>query len=308
LTSADGLAGRNVLVTGARGFIGANLRHALNAVGAHITATSRSPYEEPGATWRVADLSTPEAAMQLVDEARADVVFHLSGYVTTARAVENVLPATQANFLDALNLMIAANARPGCRLVLANSLEEPSDQEAGAAPSSPYAAAKYASTSYARMFHALYGTPIAIARISMGYGPRQSDLKKLVPYLCLSALRGEEPALSSGARTCDWVFADDIISGLIACALSDEAMGQVIDIATNEMASVRQVAELIAELVPGAPPAQFGALQDRNLERLRPADVDFAYQRTGWRASTLLREGLAATVDYYRWAIGQGLA
>jgi len=306
--SLDGLAGKNVLITGARGFIGTNLRHALNAVGAKITATSRAPHAEPGATWRVADLSTPEAAGRLVDEARADVIFHLSGYVTTARPVENVIPATQANLLDGLNLMIAANARPGCRLVLANSLEEPSDEEAGAPPSSPYAAAKYASTSYARMFHALYGTPIAIARIAMGYGPRQSDLKKLVPYLCLSALRGEEAALSSGARTCDWVFADDIISGLVACALSDGAMGQVVDIATNEMASVRQVAEIIAELVPSAPAARFGALQDRSLERLRPADVDQAYQRTGWRASTHLREGLAATVDYYRRAIAEGLA
>ena len=222
-------------------------------MGAHITATSRSFHEEPGAAWRVADLSTPQAAARLVDEAQADVIFHLSGHVTAVRSVENVLPATQANFLDSLNLMLATHARPNCRLVLANSLEEPSDQEAGAAPSSPYAAAKYASTSYAKMFHALYGTPIAVARIAMGYGPRQSDLKKLVPYLCLSALRGEAPALSSGGRTCDWVFADDIVSGLIACAISDAAMGQVVDIATNEMASVRQVAEIIAELAPGAP-------------------------------------------------------
>lgn len=306
--SVDGLAGKNVLVTGARGFIGANLRHALTAAGANITATSRAPHTEPGATWRIADLSSPDAAMRLVDEAQADIIFHLSGHVTAVRAVENVIPATQANFLDGLHLMIAANARPGCRLVLANSLEEPSDEEAGAPPSSPYAAAKYASTSYARMFHALYGTPIVIARIAMGYGPRQSDLKKLVPYLCLSALRGEAPALSSGARICDWVFADDIASGLIACALSDGAMGRVVDIATSEMASVRHVAETIAALVPGSPPPRFGALNDRSLERLRPANVDQAFELTGWRASTYLRDGLAATVDYYRRAIAEGVA
>jgi UDP-glucose 4-epimerase len=306
--SFDLLSGKSVLVTGARGFIGSNLRMLLSKAGAQVTATSRSPCEEPGATWRTADLTTPHSAERLVAEVEPDFIFHLSGYVTAARGLEHVGPALQANLLDAVNLMTAASKRPGCRVVLANSLEEPSEEEYNAPPTSPYAAAKYAGTCYARMYHALYDLPVAITRISMGYGPRQSDLKKLVPYLCLSALKGEQPSLSSGARTCDWVFGEDIAEGMVASILSDKAMGQVIDIASGEMASVRFVAETIVELTPGAPEPLFGALQDRSLERLRPADIEGAFERTGWRAKVDLNEGLRRSVDYYRQLIAEGKA
>lgn len=304
--SADAFASKNVLITGARGFIGANLRALLSEVGAKVTATSRAPCDEAGAVWRLADLSTPESAVRLVEEAAPDYIFHLSGYVTAARGIEHVVPALQANQLDAIHLMMAVTGKPGCRLVLANSLEEPSAEEYDAPPTSPYAAAKYAATSYARMFHALYGTQVSIARISMGYGPRQSDLKKLVPYLCLSAIRGEEASLSSGGRTCDWIFGEDIAAGMMACALSDAATGQVIDLASGEMANVRHVAETIVSLVPGAPAPRFGALEDRSLERLRPADTQASFERTGWRTAVGLREGLERTVAYYRDAIAGG--
>ncbi len=66
--------------------------------------------------------------------------------------------------------------------MLASAIEEPTAEEAGAAPVSPYAAAKLASTGYARVFHALYGLHVVPARIGMVYAQRQSDVIKLVPH------------------------------------------------------------------------------------------------------------------------------
>ncbi len=129
------LAGRDVLVTGGTGFIGANLCAALSGAGARVTATSRQAQAEaPGITWRVADLARPENAAALIEESRPEFVFHLAGYVTGGRDLEHVLPALEANCVAAVNLMTAAAARPGVRVVLANSLEEPSEEEAGAPP------------------------------------------------------------------------------------------------------------------------------------------------------------------------------
>ena len=82
-----------------------------------------------------------------------------------------------------MNVLIEAT-RAGCeRIVLTSSMEVPGMDQLGAPPPSPYAAAKWASVLYARMFHALYECPVAILRVFMVYGPEQADRTKLIPYV-----------------------------------------------------------------------------------------------------------------------------
>jgi UDP-glucose 4-epimerase len=266
-----------------------------------VTAVSRRPVAQQGSgvSWRVGDLTAAEASAALLQETRPEFIFHMAGYVTGARGLEHVLPALEANCVMAVNLMVAATALPGARVVLANSLEEPAPGEAGQAPVSPYAAAKLASTAYARMFHSLYGLHATPARISMGYGPRQMDFRKLVPYAVRCALTGETPRFSSGTRICDWIYADDIVEGLVAAALSEQAAGEIVDIASGEMTSVGDVVRQIFNVVGAAAP-KLGAEPDRPLERLRLPDVERAFALTGWRAKVRIEEGLRRTLDWYR--------
>jgi UDP-glucose 4-epimerase len=295
--SANKLAGRSALVTGAAGFIGANLSLALKAAGACVLATSRTPREGDG--WRKLDLADPDAVEALLTEVRPDYIFHLAAHVTGARELEHVLPALQANCVNAVNVMTAAAKLPGVRVVLANSLEEPTGEEAGAAPVSPYAAAKLASTGYARMFHALYGLHVVPARIGMVYGPRQSDMLKLVPYTIRCLIEGETPRYSSGVRLCDWIYVEDVADALIATALSDQAAGETVDMATGMMTSVGDVVREIHALM-GAPAPAFGDAGDRPLERVYRPDVARTQSLTGWRAGVEVREGLRRTVEWYR--------
>ena len=223
--------GRTVLVTGARGFIGCHLCSELLRQGAIVHASSRM--EQAGdrsLLWHVADCSHPATAMDLVDRIKPDVIFHLAGYVNGGRDLKHVRPTLEANYLATVNLLLAVEKLQNCRVVLANSLEEPDVSETAGAPCSPYAASKFASTIYARMFHALYGTHVAITRIAMGYGPGQWDLKKLVPYVILSLLQGKAPDLSSGERRgCDWIYIQDMVCGMLLAASSSRCAGQTVD-------------------------------------------------------------------------------
>jgi dTDP-D-glucose 4,6-dehydratase len=63
------------------------------------------------------------------------------------------------------------------------------------------------------MFQELYELPVTIARIHMGYGPGMQNMKKLLPYLILTTLKGETPKLSSDSRMLDWIYVDDIAAG-----------------------------------------------------------------------------------------------
>ena len=151
----------------------------------------------------------------LFAEIRPRVVLHLASHVAGSRDLSLVRPTLRDNLLSSVHLLEQA-ALHGCdRFVLVGSLEEATDDSA---PSSPYAAAKAAATSYGRMFHALYDLPVVIARVFMVYGPGPQDERKLVPYVVRSLLDGETPSFSSGVRPVDWVFVEDVAEGLVRLA------------------------------------------------------------------------------------------
>lgn len=293
------LSGKTALVTGASGFIGQHLCRALVRKGMDVHGISRSQpgSASDGVRWWQADLSDYTALESIFKAVQPEYVFHLASEVTGSRDSTVVLPTLHSNLVSTVNLLNLA-AEQGCkRLVLAGSLEEP---QADHAPSSPYAAAKAASTAYAQMFAALYATPVVTARLFMVYGPAQQDTTKLIPYVTLALLRGETPKLSSGTRPVDWIYVGDVVDGLVACAVTPGIEGKTVDIGSGELVTIRQVVEQLAAIIsPQARPA-FGALADRPFEQVRAADAATAHALTGWQAQTSLADGLRHTVDYYR--------
>jgi UDP-glucose 4-epimerase len=148
-------------------------------------------------------------------------------------------------------------------------LEEPEPDEELVTPSSPYAAATFASSAYVNMFHALYKTPVVTARIFMVYGPGQRDLRKLVPYVTLSLLRREKLSLTSGTRLVHWIYVQDVVDGLMAAARAPAAVGRAVDLGSGSFASVRDVASRLAAIIDPDIQLTFGGLSDRPLERVR---------------------------------------
>jgi len=209
-----------------------------------------------------------------------------------------VLPIFQNNFLTAFNLLMAAAENSTGRIVLAGSFEEP--DEVDSVPCSPYAAAKWSASSYARMFHTLYQLPIVIAKIFMVYGPGQSDHTKLIPYVTISLLRGETPRLSSGVRLVDWIYVDDVVEGLIRCGQAPGIDGRTMELGSGELLSIRDLVQQLSDLVACTVAPQFGALPDRPLERVKKADIAESYKLIGWQPSTPLRLGLTHTVEWYK--------
>ena len=165
--------------------------------------------------WWKTDLTDVAAVRELVRATRPQIIFHLASYVAGARDLAKVVPTFHDNLASTVYLLTAVAEMDCPRIVLANSSEEPQD---GSIPRSPYAAAKWASGAYGRMFHQLFRTPVVMPRIFMTYGPDQKDLQKLVPFITLALLGGEVPKLSSGRRMADWIYVDDVVEGLVRAA------------------------------------------------------------------------------------------
>lgn len=240
---------RNVLITGASGFIGAHLCRALVQQGHRVVGISRRrPEAVPAdAIRKQVDLGNAKAVAALMRDEKPEVIYHLASHVAGSRDRTLVRPTFEANLASTVYLMDAAAERGCRRFILTGSLEEP--EQVQAAPSSPYAAAKAAATAYARMFHALYDFPAVIARLFMVYGPDQKDQRKLVPYVINALLAGQSPRMSSGTRLVDWIYVADVVEGLMKLAAADGVEGATIDLGTGQLESVRFVVERIAEFM-----------------------------------------------------------
>ena len=294
------LRGRPVLVTGATGFLGRHLARRLLRDGAEVHALTRdagAPRPDlPGVTWHEGDLTDTAAVEGLVRRVAPAAVFHLASQVQGQRDTALALPMLEANTRAAVAVMTAAHELPGCRVVLAGSVEEPRGEDA---PVSPYAAAKSAATGYARLFHTQWDLPVTVLRIAMVYGPDQPDDHKLVPYVCTCVLDGVAPALSSGTRPVDWVYVVDVCDALIRAATAEGAPGRVVDIGSGRTATVAEVATELADLAHYRGPLGFGDVSDRRHDVAHVADTGPAAEHLGWRATTSLREGLARTLAWH---------
>jgi UDP-glucose 4-epimerase len=307
LERASGIRGQRVLVTGASGFIGAHLCQRLIECGATVHGISRHPQRTHNMqmAWNTGDVTSIKTVRELFRVVKPDTVYHLASHVMGAPNLEHVLPTFHANLESTVNILTAA-AEAGCRrLILTGSLAEPDIRNGELFPSAPYAAAKWASSGYGRMFHALYGVPVVIARVFMVYGPAQRDLSKLIPYTVLSLLQGKAPKISSGKRMVDWINVHDVVDGYIALAEVAGVEGSTVEIGSGELVSIREIVALAADLVDVGIAPCFGELPDRPLEPIRKADILQTYKAIAWKPSISLIEGLKETVGWYREHLGE---
>jgi UDP-glucose 4-epimerase len=292
---------QKVLVTGASGFLGSHLCRRFCDEGAEIHAVSRREHtnEEGSVHWWQGDMTDITSVRRVLLEIEPKVIFHLSGLVTAASGLDLVVPTLDSLLVSTVNILTIASEMGSGRVILAASLTEPVPDHMEATPGSPYAAAKWASSAYGRMFHKLYGLPVVIVRPFMTYGPGQ-EVGKLIPYVTLSLLQGQTPKLSSGRWEADWIYIDDVTNGLIAAGQVADVPESTIDLGSGVLVSIRTIVQHLVELTGAQTALAFGALPDRPLEQVRVADVGYADAALGWRPTVSLAEGLQRTVDWYR--------
>ncbi len=287
-------------MTGASGFIGFHLCAKLVQNSAEVHAVSRAEQADAGERmrWWQADVVDIGQVRKLMQSVKPDIIFHLASEVTGNRKLEFVLPTFHGNLASTVNLMTVA-AEQGCeRFLITGSLEEP-DPGSSSVPCSPYAAAKWSASGYARMFWELYKLPTVMARLFMVYGPAQKDLTKLIPYTILSLAKGEAPKFSSGQRPVDWIYVEDVVDGLLAAAVAKGVEGGSVEFGSGNLVRIREVVEEIVKLMKSDIRPLFGALPDRPLEQVRVANVGDTFKQVGWKPHVSLRNGLERTIEWY---------
>ncbi len=312
---------KNVLVTGADGFIGSHLTEALLDAGYNVRAFT---FYNSFNTWGWLDTLEPEKLSQIdvfcgdvrdpngVKTAMKgmDTVFHLAALIAIPFSYHSPDSYVDTNIKGTLNVLQAARELETGRVLVTSTSEVygtaqyvPIDEKHPFQGQSPYSATKIGADRLAESFYRSFNLPVSIVRPFNTYGPRQSA-RAVIPSIIVQLLTGkEEIKLGSLSPTRDFNYVKDTVQGFLAIAKSDKTVGEEINIATNREISIGALAdEMIAQINPGA-----RIICDE--QRLRPekSEVnrlwganDKIKRLTGWEPQYTLAQGIGETIGWLR--------
>ncbi len=256
-------AKRRVLLTGATGFIGAQVASVLLSRGFEVhSCLPRLPEHSSSAVvMHEGDLLAPAEPARLIEEVRPSHLVHLAWYVEHGKfwsAPEN-LPWVAAS----LALLRAFLDRGGQRVVMAGTCFEYdlragwcSEDSSPLLPVSPYAVAKDALRRLLASEASRAKASWAWARIFLLYGPNEPPTR-LVPSVLRDFLQGRSPPCTHGRQVRDFLHVEDV-GAAIAALTQSEVQGPV-NVASGEPISIRGLVEKLQRLTGATLPADFGA-------------------------------------------------
>ncbi len=308
----------HIVVTGGAGFIGANFVH--HVVREHpetqVTVLDALTYAgdrrslDPVAdqitfvTGDVADAGTVDPLV-----AAADAVVHFAAESHNDNSLADPWPFVQTNVVGTYTLLEAVR-RHGTRFHHVSTDEVYGDLELDDPakftpttpynPSSPYSATKASSDMLVRAWVRSFGVAATISNCSNNYGPYQ-HVEKFIPRQVTNVLDGVRPKLyGTGQNVRDWIHVDDH-NAAVWQILTRGQIGETYLIGADGEVDNKTVVETLLELM-GQPRDAYDLVSDRPGHDMRYAiDATRLRDELGWTPRfTSFRDGLAATVDWYR--------
>ena len=310
---------KNIIVTGGCGFIGSNFVHYVvdNHPDVHVTVLDALTYA--GNIANIAGL--PEDRVEFVHgnicDAELldrivpghDAIVHYAAESHNDNSIANPEPFLKTNVEGTFRLLEAVR-KYGVRYHHVSTdevygdlaLDDPAKftESTPYHPSSPYSSTKAASDMLVRAWTRTYGLRTTISNCSNNYGPYQ-HVEKFIPRQITNILAGIRPKLyGQGLAVRDWISVEDHCSA-IWTILTRGRIGETYLVGANGEYNNIDVLHMILKLM-GRDANDFDHVNDRPGGDKRYAiDATKLQTELGWVPKyTDFKEGLAATIDWYR--------
>ena len=309
---------KNVLVTGADGFIGSHLVELLVSKGIKVRALSQyNSFNDWGWLEDVeclneievvsGDVRDPFYCKEIMRD--VDCVFHLAALIAIPYSYTAPQSYVETNVTGTLNICQAAKELSGIRVIHTSTSEVygtaqyvPIDEEHPLQPQSPYSASKIGADAMAMSYFNAFELPVTIARPFNTYGPRQSA-RAVIPTIISQIANGaKEIKLGDVSPTRDFNYIMDTCRGFIELANCSDAIGKTVNIGSNYEISVGDTLNLIKDLMKSD--VTF-ITED---QRLRPeksevfrlwCDNSLINKLTGFEPEFNIERGLQETINWF---------
>jgi UDP-glucose 4-epimerase len=308
---------RTVVVLGASGFIGRWVARLLSNSGAELILCVRNPstsqeifrqYDVKGQIYAI-DLKDSSHVRKCLRSVQPDIVFNLAAYgVDRNEQDESIAEGINVSLVRVICQELEKISKPdwaGRSLVhvgtameygrITGDLKEDSPE----IPETLYGRTKLAGTRVVARMGLASGSNGITARLFAIYGPGE-PLDRLLPSLIYLASHPVELPLTAGMHERDFVYVEDAAEALIRLGISQGIHGEIVNVATGKLTSIRLFAETAADML-GVPREYlaFGALPTRAEEMAhQPVNNGRLFQLTGWLPEISVPDGIQKTLDF----------
>lgn len=318
-----------ILITGGLGFLGSHLSSRFSASGeaVRILARTQQKVEEQVTPYEMVrgDIRDPEAVDRAVRG--TEVVVHLVSNFRKGGSDEKEAYAVN---VEGTKNVLAACSRHGVRQLIHCStigvhgsvLEIPANEETPFNPLDLYQETKLQAEQEVWRHHRETGLPVTVLRPISMFGPGDRRMLKLFRMI----QKGRFVMVGDGEALFQPAYIDDVVDGFALCLRNEKALGEAFIVGGDEYVRLRELVALIAEEI-GVPPPRwrvplrpvlaladlcekcfvpFGIEPPLHRRRVsffqndRAFSVDKARRVLGFQPRMTLRDGVRATIGWYR--------
>ena len=327
---------KNILVTGAAGFIGSNFTEVALAKGYSVVGLDALTYaghlenieefqKNKKFKFVQGQIQDEQLVGKLLIENRIDWIANFAAESHVDKSITGPAPFIETNISGTFHLLNASKnyheSLSGDKKSAFRFLHVSTDEVFGTLgetgqfsettpyqPNSPYSASKAASDLLVRAWHHTYHLPTLTTNCSNNYGPKQFP-EKLIPHVLFCALQGKPlPVYGKGENIRDWIFVTDHAQGILL-ALENGIVGETYCFGGRSERKNLDVVKAICKILDELRPRTDGKSYDSQIHFVtdRPGH-DFRYAIDDTKAETTLgfkrkhdqfETGLRETVQWY---------
>lgn len=304
---------KKILITGATGFIGANLTRYFLKRGADVAIFTRKTSNK----WRIkdilphireynVDLFNSDGLNRIMQKIKPQIIFHTAVYGGYPFQVESE-KMLAVNFYGTVNLIntckninyelfvnTGSSSEYGGKL---HSMKENDMLE----PITDYGVSKAAATLYVHAVAKRQNLPVVTLRLFSPYGYYEEPTR-LIPSVIISCLKGKSPKLSSPDCVRDFIFIEDVLEFYARVVKNkDKIKGEIFNLGSGEECSVGNIVTRIIKLTGNKTRPEWGSIKNRRYEPPRwRADIAKAKKLLNWQPQYDVSYGLEKTVDWFK--------
>ena len=310
------------MVTGGLGFIGSNLAARLLDLGASVLLVDSLVPETGANEFNIVDIQD-RVATRTVDIRDAlamqrllpdqDIIFNLAGQVSHLDSMRDPFTDLEINCRAQLSLLeTCRHFNPSTKVIFASTRQIygkpdylPVDERHLVHPTDVNGINKMAGEWYHVLYNNVFGVRACALRLTNTYGPRmlvKNNRQTFIGWFVKQIVDGEEIQLyGDGSQLRDLTYVDDVCEAFLLAGASDAANGQVFNLGGPEPISLRDLVELLIDLVGRGSYRLVPFPEEKKAIDIGSFYSDFTkIQRAlGWQPRTGLRDGLERTIAFY---------
>ena len=310
--------GRTILVTGGAGCVGSNLVRRLSELNAKkviILDDLSSSYE-----WNiplgkniqfVKGSILDDEMLRRVFKERPEYVYHLAAHFANQNSVDNPEKDLMVNGMGILKVLEHAHmvdvkrfvySSSGCGVYGLESKLPFKEHDISIHLHTPYQVTKLIGELYTNYFHNLYQMPIVNARFFNVFGPGEvpGKYRNVIPNFMYWAMKRKAlPITGNGSETRDWTFVGDIVDGLLAMGLEEEAVGEAINLGSSTEHKVIDMANIVNLLTDNPSGIKFIERRDWDVKTRLLSCTEKAQKLLDYIHQTSFEQGLVITHDWF---------